>query len=242
MNVILFALIAFFSTSAGGLFALKFRDHLHLILGFTAGVLLGVVAFDILPELFALAGDHTLDPIASMIALVAGFLLFHSLEKLTVIHHAQEETYADHHHPHVGLLSALALVGHSFMDGVGIGLGFQVSQTVGIAVATAVIAHDFADGLNTVSLMLAHHNTTRRSMILLGLDALAPFLGAISTLFFTVPPNILALYLGFFAGFLLYISAADILPEAHSRQPSLLTIVMTCLGALFIFMAIRVAG
>jgi len=242
MNVVLFALTAMISTAAGGLFALRFRDHMHLILGFTAGVLLGVVAFDILPEIFALAGEHGLEPISAMIALVVGFLLFHSIEKLTVIHHAQEESYADHHHPQVGLLSALALVGHSFMDGVGIGLGFQVSTTVGVAVAAAVIAHDFADGLNTVSLMLAHGNTTRRSLQLLALDALAPFLGAISTLFFQVPPDILALYLGFFAGFLLYISAADILPEAHSRQPAQLTIVMTCLGALFIFLVIRVAG
>jgi zinc transporter ZupT len=241
MNVFLFALTAMISTAAGGLFALRFRDHMHLILGFTAGVLLGVVAFDILPEIFALAIEYRLDPAHSMIALVVGFLLFHSIEKLTVIHHAQEESYADHHHPQVGLLSALALVGHSFMDGVGIGLGFQVSNIVGIAVAAAVIAHDFADGLNTVSLMLAHGNTTRRSLVLLALDALAPFLGALSTLLFQVPPDILALYLGFFAGFLLYISAADILPEAHSRQPARLTIVMTCLGALFIFLAIRVA-
>ena len=240
MNVVLFALTAMLSTSAGGLFALRFRDHLHLILGFTAGVLLGVVAFDILPEIFALAGEHGLEPSRSMIALVVGFLLFHSIEKLTVIHHAQEESYADHHHPQVGLLSALALVGHSAMDGVGIGLGFQVSTVVGVAVAAAIIAHDFADGLNTVSLMLMHGNTTRRSLALLALDALAPFFGALSTLFFQVPPGILALYLGFFAGFLLYISAADILPEAHSRNPARITIVMTCLGALFIFLVIRV--
>jgi zinc transporter ZupT len=239
MSVFLFALTAMMSTAAGGLFALRFRDHMHLILGFTAGVLLGVVAFDILPEIFALANEYGLEPGRSMVALVVGFLLFHSIEKLTVIHHAQEESYADHHHPQVGLLSALALVGHSFMDGVGIGLGFQVSTTVGIAVAAAVIAHDFADGLNTVSLMLAHGNTTRRSLVLLALDALAPFLGALSTLFFHVPPDILALYLGFFAGFLLYISAADILPEAHSKHSSALTIVMTCLGALFIFLVTR---
>ena len=242
MNVVLFALTAMISTALGGLFALRFRDHMHLILGFTAGVLLGVVAFDILPEIFALTSEYGLEPTHAMVALVVGFLLFHSIEKLTVIHHAQEESYAAHHHPQVGLLSALALVGHSFMDGVGIGLGFQVSTTVGIAVAAAVIAHDFADGLNTVSLMLAHGNTTRRSLLLLALDALAPFLGALSTLLFHVPPAMLALYLGFFAGFLLYISAADILPEAHSRQPAHLTIVMTCLGALFIFVVIRVAG
>lgn len=241
MSVAFFALTAFVSTAAGGLLALRFRDKLHLILGFTAGVLLGVVSFDIVPEIFSLAAEHGLDPIASMIALVVGFLAFHSAEKLALIHHAHEDDYADHHHPQVGVLSALALVGHSFMDGVGIGLGFQVSQTVGIAVAVAVIAHDFADGLNTVSLMLAHNNTERRSLVLLALDALAPMLGALSTLLFHVPPTILALYLGFFAGFLLYISAADILPEAHSRQRSVWTIAMTMLGAAFIFFVVRVA-
>jgi zinc transporter ZupT len=241
MNVLLFALAAFGCTFAGGLLALRFHDQLHLILGFTAGVLLGVVSFDIMPEIFTLTSEHALDPTRSMIALVVGFLLFHSAEKLTLIHHAQEESYADHHHPQVGLLSALALVGHSFMDGVGIGLGFQVSTTIGIAVAVAVIAHDFADGLNTMSLMLAHRNTTRRSLLLLALDALAPLIGAISTLFFQLPPNILALYLGFFAGFLLYISAADILPEAHSKHRSTLTIALTMLGTVFIFVVTRFA-
>jgi ZIP family zinc transporter len=49
MNVLLFSLAAFGFTFAGGVLALRFRDHLHLILGFTAGVLLGVVIFYILP-------------------------------------------------------------------------------------------------------------------------------------------------------------------------------------------------
>jgi ZIP family zinc transporter len=239
LDALWLSLVSFLSTCAGGLFALKFRDRLHLILGFTAGVLLGVVSFDLLPEVFALVRDHGLDPSLPMVALVVGFLLFHAVEKLALIHHAQEQSYADHHHAQIGLISASALVGHSFMDGVGIGLGFQVSTAVGLVVATAVISHDFADGLNTVSLMLAHRNTTRRSMVMLGLDALAPVAGAASTLLFHMPPSMLVLYLGFFIGFLLYIGAADILPEAHSHRSSPLTILLTCLGAAFVYVVIR---
>ena len=171
MSAVLFSLATFFSTCIGGLFALKFRDRLHFLLSFTAGVLLGVVSFEILPEIFKLAVDSQADTTGAMIALVVGFLVFHSLEKLVLIHHVHEADYPAHKHPHIGLLSAFSLVGHSFMDGVGIGLGFQVSESVGIVVAIAVVSHDLCDGLNTVSLMLVNHNTTRRSIAMLLLVA-----------------------------------------------------------------------
>lgn len=225
----------------GGLFGLRYKDKLHLILGFTAGVLLGVVAFEILPEIITLVGGLKVEPVYPMIALVLGFLVFHILEKVLLIHHAQEDTYGAHKHPVVGVLSALALSGHSFLDGVGIGLAFQVSSAVGILVAIAVIAHDFSDGLNTVSLVLAHKNTDRKALYFLFIDSLAPVFGAMSTLFFTLPPGSLLLYLGFFAGFLLYIGASDILPEAHSEKSSYLTILLTICGTALIFIVSRFA-
>ena len=110
MSAVLLSLATFFSTFAGGLFALKFRDRLHLILSFTAGVLLGVVSFEILPEIFALAHAEGLDASGAMVALVFGFLLFHGLEKYLLVHHAHEADYAEHRHPRVGVLSALALI------------------------------------------------------------------------------------------------------------------------------------
>lgn len=242
MTAIALASAAFASTALGGAFALRYARALHLILGFTAGVLLGVIGFDVLPELFALTGQHGIDPMPPMIALVAGFLIFHASEKLLLIHHAHESSYVSHHHPTVGVMSALALTGHSVMDGVGIGLGFQVSARAGLMVSLAVIAHDFADGLNTVSLMLTHGNPKRRALVALALDAAAPILGAASTLLFRLPPFALALYLGFFAGFLLYIGAADILPEAHSERSSPLIIALTALGAAFAYGVSRLAG
>jgi zinc transporter, ZIP family len=40
----------------------------------------------------------------------------------------------------------------------------------------------------------------------------------------TIPQEILGLYLGFLAGVLLYLATSDILPEAHARHPSRLTL------------------
>jgi len=108
-------------------------------------------------------------------------------------------------------------------------------------VAIAVISHDFTDGMNTVALMLNHKNTPAKSKLFLLLDSIAPVLGVGLTLFFTVSPHFLVLYLGFFAGFLLYIGAGDILPEAHSQQSSYKLIGLTIAGVIFIFIITRFA-
>lgn len=239
MLPIILALTTFVSTLAGGLTALKNKDKLHRFLGYTAGVLLGVVAFDLLPEIFENLRRMNEAPTIAMIALVCGFLIFHIVEKSILIHHSQEHDYEVHHHPDVGVASALALSGHSFLDGVGIGLGFQAGIGIGIAVAIAVIAHDFTDGLNTVSLMLVNRNHPRRAVILLLIDAVAPVVGAASTLLFHISDSALIVYLGFFAGFLLYIGASEILPEAHSKHSSYVTIGLTVLGAAFMFAVTR---
>lgn len=239
MTALLLSFATFFSTLLGGLAGLRNKDRLHRILGFSAGVLIGVVAFDILPEIFKSLMERHESPTAAMIALVTGFLAFHVVEKAILIHYSQEDEYTVHHHPNVGVASALALIGHSFLDGVGIGLGFHVSTTVGVAVAIAVIAHDFTDGLNTVSLMLLNKNNSRRSLILLLVDAAAPVIGVLSTLLIKVPEGDLIIYLGFFAGFLLYIGSSEILPEAHSKHSSYTTIALTILGAVFIFAVTR---
>ncbi len=240
MLPVLLAAGTFFSTLLGGLAGLKNRDQLHRLLGFTAGVVIGVVAFDLLPEIFASLG-HGITARGAMIALVCGFLLFHIIEKSILIHHTQEREYEVHHHPHVGIASALALSGHSFLDGLGIGLGFQAGTAVGVAVAVAVIAHDFSDGLNTVTLMLVNRNSRRRAVMLLLVDAIAPVLGALVGTFVHVSAGGLTLYLGFFAGFLLYIGASEILPEAHSRHSSYVTIGLTVLGAAFMFVVTQFA-
>jgi zinc transporter ZupT len=243
MLVIILSLTTFVSTALGGLFALKNKDRLHRILGFTAGVLLGVVAFELLPEIINLIQSTKTDSIVPMVALVTGFLAFHIVEKLTIIHSAHEDEYGtDHKHPTVGIVSALALSAHSFFDGIGIGLAFQVNAGVGVAVAIAVIAHDFTDGLNTVTLMLVNKNNIKRSIALLLLDATTPLLGAASTLLFRLSDKDLLVYLGFFAGFLLYIGASDILPEAHAKHPSRLTLALTVLGVLFIFVISRLVS
>jgi ZIP family zinc transporter len=243
VNAVLLSLVTLFSTSAGGYCAFRLRDRLHWLLALTAGVLLGVVVFDLLPESLALARQVDGAGFAALAALAAGFLLLHGFEAFLSVHSAHPAG-EDHHHPNMGVFSAVALIGHSFFDGVGIGLAFQLSDAVGFTVAAAVIAHDFCDGLNTVSVMLLYRNPTRRTLFMLALSAIAPVLGAASTLAFSVPSETLVLYPGFLAGFLLYI-AIEILPQAHARaapDDAANLIGLTVLGLAIVYVVLRVAG
>lgn len=241
---VLVTLASLVATLLGGLVALRSRDKLHLILGLAAGVLLGVVGFDLLPEMFAQNRYHVLGVPAVMVTFAAGFLALHIVERGTALHRGHEHEYEPHghHYPTVGVLAATALVVHSFMDGLGIGLGFQAGAAVGVAVTLAVVAHDFADGFNTFTITTLYGNARRRALTLLVLDALAPVVGAAVTLVARIPDSALGLYLGFFAGFLLYIATSDILPEAHSRHPSRLTLASTVAGMAFMFLVVGVAG
>ncbi len=236
---IIFSIFASASTFLGGIFTIKFKNKLREIMAFSAGVLLGAVAFKIFPEIIKEVSAGNIESIWVMAALVCGFLLFHILEKTILIHHAHEDDYKDHKHPHVGIFSSLALAGHSFIDGIGIGLGFQISPAVGILIAIAVMSHSFIDGMNSMVLMLVNKNSNKKSKIFLLIHSSAPILGFISTIFFTLTSQLLTLYLGFFAGFLLYIGASDILPEAHSENSSYKLIGLTTLGVILIFAITR---
>ena len=234
---------AFLTTLLGGFAALRIRDYRHLVLGLAAGLMLGVVGFDLLPEALGEAPQHVFGVPAALLTFILGFLVLHLVERSVAVHRGHEGEYAAHGHTRgVGVFAALALVAHSVMDGFAIGAAFQAGTTVGTVVAIAVISHDFADGFNTFTIAALYGNARRRSLLLLAADALAPVTGAAITLAVTIPHLALGLYLGFFAGFLLYLATSDILPEAHAHHPTRLTVACTGLGVLFMWLVIGLAS
>lgn len=237
--LILIALATFMATFIGGYVAIKMKDRLHLILGFSAGAVLGVAFFDLLPESMELGSQFFgFGFIASLIAL--GFIIYLALDRMILLCcHTHED--GEHNHQERGVLGAGSLAIHSLLDGVAIGLAFQVSTAIGAIVAVAVLVHDFSDGINTVNFLLKNKNNTKTAFSWLILDALAPVVGITSTLFFKLPQQYLGIMLALFTGFFLYIGASDLIPESHHSHPKLLTTLMTMLGVAVMYLAIRFA-
>ena len=214
-TALLFAAGTFASTGIGGLLALRFRDRLRILLGFSAGAIVALAFFDLLPAVFS----HPEMARQAMFASAAGFLSFFLLERYTALHKARQEQAGNCQQTgELGTLAAAGLSVHSFLDGVAIGVGFTASFSVGIAVALAVLLHDMSDGLNTVTVVLAHGHPLRRSVVWLVIDMLAPILGVASTLLFHLPAQLIPWLLAFFAGFFLYMGASDLLPAARTSS------------------------
>jgi zinc transporter ZupT len=163
--VLLFASLAMCSTLAGGFLAISQRRRLHLLMGVGAGVLLGAVFFDLLPESLAIAGEQGVSVRVVLGIVLGGFLLFYLAERLLVMHACVEEDY--HVHKHLGRMSAIGLIVHSTLDGAAIGAASLVNWRTGLLVALAVIIHDTSDGLNTILLVTRGEKPRRSDIVFL---------------------------------------------------------------------------
>ncbi|ASY09088.1 zinc transporter, ZIP family [Candidatus Nanopelagicus limnes] len=241
MLVIGLAAITVIATFMGGLLALRAKDRFHLVLGLSAGLLLGLVGFDLLPEIFEMNSSNLGGVKTISIALISGFLFLHFLEQFVGSHEPAESDYG-HDHKHAveiaGVVGAVAMAGHIFLDGVALALAFKVSTELGIAVFIAMIVHAFSDGLNTVALLIKTNQWREKGKYLLGLDAVARIGGAALGSSLTISDANLAIYLAAFSGIVIYLATSHILPEAHSKHPSRVTMVATLAGVVIMWLLV----
>lgn len=233
--VILIVLLAAAATFLGGAFALRYSDKLHLILGFSAGTIIGVVFFDLIPESLSLLGSIEKSAIAAAI----GFSAYMIIERLFLVHNC--EGHCDNP-SHKGKLGATTLIIHSLIDGLIIGLSFQVSQQIGGLVSVAVLAHKFSDGINTAGLLLADKIRRDKIKKWLLLASLAPALGYLISKTIALAPNKLGIVLGLFAGLFMYLGASDLIPESHHKHSTTWTTISTIAGIFIIYLLTRILG
>lgn len=236
MTAFFVSIIAFGAIMLGGFAALRMRDSLHLVLGFSAGAVLAVAFFDLMPEAIEMTGST--EYVLGLVVL--GFLVYLLFDRLLMLgshtdaHGVESDVAYIRGHARAGSFSL-----HGFLDGVAIGLAFHVSEAAGIVVALAVLTHNFSDGINMVSIAVRHGVGRTRALQWLLINASAPFLGVVAALFVTVGENLLGTLLALFAGFFLYISTSDLIPESHHTHSTFWTTTMTLLGALVLFVVIR---
>ncbi len=196
------------------------------LLSFSAGALLAASFFHIIPESMELYKN-------SLLVILVGFIFFYLLENLISGHHCHDEQCR------LENLSTLALISlgfHSFIDGIIIGVGFEVSPEVGIIATLGVILHEIPEGITVMSIMIHARIKKIRAKLYSYLVALATPIGAIAA-FFTLrslAEQSVGILLSIAAGSFLYIAASDLIPETH-KEKELINPIFLISGLLIVF-------
>ncbi len=219
-----FYILPVISTVAGGCAVYFWKKDLHPWLSLSGGVLLGVAFLDLLPEAMERGHDAGVDVAMILGVTLAAIVFFHLLDIVLGLHghheHEREEPAEScenrWHRETAGWIRAGSMITHSLLDGVAIGGGFAADARLGVLVALAVVMHDFSDGMSTVTVLRHALGEKRRGILpLLAADALAPFVGAFVGMKIAPSVSALTFLLASFAGFFVFLSLSELLPQAH---------------------------
>lgn len=207
------------------------RKNTIYLISFSAGVLLAVAFSHLIPESEALNKN-------ALVWMLGGFVFFYILEHLIIIHSCQENEECAVHP--IDKIALLGMGFHSLLDGLIIGVGFEISSTLGILTTIAVLLHKLPDGISMISILL-YNNYQRKEAIRYSLIvALLTPIGAVFSffLFSKLSTEILGIFLAIAAGSFLYIASADLIPEIHKKS-KILNIVLLIFGIIMPFLVER---
>jgi zinc and cadmium transporter len=228
------------SVLCAALFALSTRAHwVGSLVSYAIGALLGAVFLDILPE--AMETGSSAAAVSGTV--LAGILLFFTLEKLLLWRHCHHDDCEVHEHNAHGRSGTMIMVGdtfHNFVDGVIVAAAFLVDIHLGIVTALAIIAHEIPQEVGDFLILLHSGYSKAQALRINVLSSLAMLAGGVLAYFAlqfvqSIVPTLLALA----AASMIYVAVADLIPGLHKRtqlRDTLQQVVLIMLGVGSIFL------
>ncbi len=213
----------------------KVQEHL---LALSAGFLLALGFFELIPESLKLLGE------TASLCFLAGYSMLHFFEHTIVGHlHFGEETHKDVMISRTASLSALfGLMVHAFFDGLAISAGLRFDTAIGVLIFIAVFLHKIPEGLTIASIMLASNHDRRRAFQASLAVGAATVLGVLALFFLdTVSATAAGIAFGFSAGTAVYVGASDLIPEIN-RSGNRVTPLLVFGGMLLFYVSKQLIG
>jgi len=195
------------------LFPVRVRTRLvPWLVSYAVGALLGVALLALLPEALA-----SLAPPRVFGTLLAGILVFFTLEKLVLLRHCHTDECEIH-----GVAAPLVFIGdafHNFIDGAIICTAVLTSVPLGINTAIAVAAHEIPQEVGDVAILLAAGYSRGRALMLNVVSGASGLVGAaVAFMAVEVIPGVRPFVLAMSSASLLYIAMSDLIPDLHRGE------------------------
>jgi len=232
-NILFMGLIAGLGTCLGAAFVLALgplkSKTFFLLLGLSAGAMLGVILFDLLPAGLSYGG------VAQCLKGVLTGIFFIALVDIFIGQDTERNLHCQHHLA-LGYLVVSAIAIHDLPEGLAIAAGYAEPMFLGPLLTLAIGLHNIPEGMAIAAPLRAGGISPGRILAInLLLSLVTPFGSALGVILIALSPRIISFLLAFAAGTMSYIVFIKLLPESKlSRQP------LACAGLLLGIAAISI--
>jgi len=236
LKALLLTSMAGLSTVIGSIIGLLFKREsakfMSFIMGFTAGVMVGVSFFELLPS-----GFDEIGFLRAGIAFLIGFIFIFLIDYFTPHEYVgQKERITDETDRRLlrsGLFVALGIGIHNFPEGMATFYSSLIDLRLGIAIAIAIAIHNIPEGIAVSAPIYKATGSRGKAFLWSFLSGLAEPIGAVLTALVLLPflnSVVLGYILSGIAGLMLFISLDELMPVAKSYGYDHLPIVSFIIG------------
>jgi zinc and cadmium transporter len=184
---------------------------LILLIGFSAGALIGGAFLHLIPEAVESSGD----PHPLFLRVICGFIIFFILEKYLYWRHCHDGKCDVHAFTYLNIIGETI---HNFGDGLIIGTSFMVSVQLGLAATLAIIFHEIPQEIGDFGVLVYGGFSRAKALFCNFLSALAAVAGTVAGYYFTFSiAGFSSIILPMAAGGFIYVAACDLIPEIHKQ-------------------------
>jgi len=188
---------------------------------FAAGILVSVSFLHIIPKSFEMTA-------AAPVWLLTGFVLLHMFNRFLTAFVCEQEpdsqpgdSRSGDSQSGIGLIAAVGIGLHSFIDGVVYAVTFSVSIFTGVLAAVGMVLHEFPEGIVTYVLLVrgGYKEKTAAAVAFLAASLSTPLGMVVSYPFVSRSDKpLLGVLLSLSAGALIYVGATHLLPQAEKER------------------------
>lgn len=217
-------IIGVIGTGIGGILAVIFNEkaskYMSFFMGLSGGIMLSIVAFDLVPEAI-----ENISMVNSVGLILVGAILTKIIKEKVKINGENSSGY----------LMLISIIMHNLPEGLAIGTTFLAEPKRGIAMATAIGMHNLPEGL-ALALGFICNKASRKKAIIMSMIAGLPiavgcFVGAA---FGSIFVSITGILLSLAAGMMLYVVLDEMIPESKT----IYTIIGFLIGIIIVNMVI----
>ncbi len=205
------------------------RKLIAMMMSLAGGLMLAVIVFELIPE-----AVRKINIFYTVLFYVMGLCVIILIDLLT-----DDEGHQGKNYKKMALVTALGLMLHNLPEGIIMGGGFALNQTLGAQMSLIIAIHDIPEGIAVAAPLMASGVKSYKILLFAFLTSLPTAIGAfIGVILGNVSEFSLGASLAIASGIMMYVVFGELIPESNRLSQgigtSLVVILALTLGYLML--------